>query len=424
MIILKQSTASQVVWLGPFVDTAGAAVTGLSIANTDIKIRKRGSTAAVSKNSGGGTHDANGRYYCTFDATDTDTLGSGRVDVTMAGALAVWHHFTVVPAEVYDSLVSGSGNGLRADVRALLGTAWLTPGTAGTPDVNAKQIGGTSQTGRDIGASVLLSSGTGTGQLSFTSGILKVDVDTIKTQAVTCSAGVTVSPFVGSTGAAINGTNANTLSSHDPGATIGTSTLTQTQVSGGAYALNSSSFAFNAALDFTTAQKAATLARVTLVDTLTTYTGNTVQTGDSFARIGATGSGLTSLASAANLATVITHLTDIKGATWSSSTDTLEAIRDRGDAAWITATGFSTLTAADVNAEVVDALATDTYGEPTGAPGATVSLAEKIGRGYQALRNKITVTATSKSFYSDAGALLWSKALSDDGTTYEEAEGA
>jgi hypothetical protein len=41
---------------------------------------------------------------------------------------------------------------------------------------------------------------------------------------------------------------------------------------------------------------------VTLVDTITTYTGNTVQTGDSFARIGLTGSGLTSLATAAQVA--------------------------------------------------------------------------------------------------------------------------
>lgn len=40
---------------------------------------------------------------------------------------------------------------------------------------------------------------------------------------------------------------------------------------------------------------------VVLVDTLTTYTGNTVQTGDSFARIGATGSGLTSLATQASV---------------------------------------------------------------------------------------------------------------------------
>lgn len=43
---------------------------------------------------------------------------------------------------------------------------------------------------------------------------------------------------------------------------------------------------------------------VVLVDTLTTYTGNTVQTGDSFARIGATGSGLTSLASQASVTTI------------------------------------------------------------------------------------------------------------------------
>lgn len=42
------------------------------------------------------------------------------------------------------------------------------------------------------------------------------------------------------------------------------------------------------------------------------------------------------------------HLTDIKGGTFSGATDSLEAIRDRGDAAWITATGFSTHSAADV----------------------------------------------------------------------------
>lgn len=41
------------------------------------------------------------------------------------------------------------------------------------------------------------------------------------------------------------------------------------------------------------------VSEVALVDMLTTYTGNTPQTGDSYARIGATGSGLTSLAPAA-----------------------------------------------------------------------------------------------------------------------------
>ena len=55
---------------------------------------------------------------------------------------------------------TGSGTGqldftsgvVKANVTQLLGTAWLTPGTAGTPDVNAKLIGGTSQTGADVGA--------------------------------------------------------------------------------------------------------------------------------------------------------------------------------------------------------------------------------------------------------------------------------
>ena len=81
-------------------------------------------------------------------------------------------------------LSSGTGTGqldftsgvVKANAVQLLGTAWLTPGTAGTPDVNAKLIGGTAQTGRDIGASVLLSSGTGTGQLDFTSGVVKANV--------------------------------------------------------------------------------------------------------------------------------------------------------------------------------------------------------------------------------------------------------
>lgn len=45
---------------------------------------------------------------------------------------------------------------------------------------------------------------------------------------------------------------------------------------------------------------------------------------------------------------IVTHLTEIKGATWNAATDSLEAIRDRGDSAWITATGFSTHSAGDV----------------------------------------------------------------------------
>lgn len=105
---------------------------------------------------------------------------------------------------------------------------------------------------------------------------------------------------------------------------------------------------------------------VVLVDTTTTNTDmrgtdNALlanSDGSGLTEAGGTGDHLTALATAANLATVagyidteigtiITHLTDIKGATW-ATTDSLEAIRDRGDSAWITATGFSTHSAADV----------------------------------------------------------------------------
>ena len=220
-------------------------------------------------------------------------------------------------------------------------------------------------------------------------GNIKADVRDYNGTAGTFASG---RPEVNTThiaGTAWASTTLFTLASHDPGATIGTSTLTQTQVTGGAYALNSASFAFNSGLDFTTTQKAATLARVTLTDTVTTYTGNTPQTGDAYARLGApagasvsadiaavktdTGnlvtritstlfSGITSLAQWLGImagkqtgnSTARTELraTGAGSGTFDETTDSLEAVRDRGDSAWTTATGFSTLDAAGVRSAV------------------------------------------------------------------------
>lgn len=58
-------------------------------------------------------------------------------------------------------------------------------------DVNASQLGGTSQTGRDIGASVLLSSGTGTGQISLSSGTVTAGSVSDKTGYSLSAGGVT-----------------------------------------------------------------------------------------------------------------------------------------------------------------------------------------------------------------------------------------
>lgn len=69
-------------------------------------------------------------------------------------------------------------------------------------------------------------------------------------------------------------------------------------------------------------------------------------------------------------------------------------------------------------------LDTDTYVEPSVAPPATTTLAKKIGYLYQMLRNKVIATATLKRVYKDDGTALWSKVISDDGTTYTEEEGS
>lgn len=114
---LRQSSASQEIPLGPFVSSTdgSTAQTGLTIANTDIKLFKSGATSEANKNSGGATHIASGRYYAVLDATDTDTVGPMRVSVHVAGALPVWLDCQVLTANQFDSLVSGSDT-LQVDV--------------------------------------------------------------------------------------------------------------------------------------------------------------------------------------------------------------------------------------------------------------------------------------------------------------------
>lgn len=104
------------------------------------------------------------------------------------------------------------------------------------------------------------------------------------------------------------------------------------------------------------------------------------------------------------------------GTTGKALTDILE---DTGTTLPTQITNLNDLSAADVNAEVVDVIRTDALGEPTqGNPGATISLADKVNYLYKAWRNKSTTTATQYSLYNDAGSTIDHKAtLSDDGTT-------
>src|SRR3990167_3601735 len=81
---------------------------------------------------------------------------------------------------------------------------------------------------------------------------------------------------------------------------------------------------------------------------------------------------------------------------------------------------LTTAAALAVNAEVVDALATDSTGAPAGAPAAAASLETKVGFLYGALRHGLRVGSSGKTFLDASSAVQWVKGLVDDGSTYAE----
>lgn len=152
---------------------------------------------------------------------------------------------------------------------------------------------------------------------------------------------------------------------------------------------------------------------VVLVDTMTTYTGNTPQTGDVFP-----------LAS--------TEIADIKAktdlipaapaSTTNITAGTMTTVTNLTNAP--TAGDLTATMKASVNAEIVDALNVDTYAEPgQEAPSATQTIQKMLGYLYKFLRNKKTQTATLLSIFADDGTTVDQKAtISDDATTYTHGE--
>jgi len=108
---LRYSTDNQEIPLGYFLDKSDgdSEETGLSIANTNIKIWKWGATTLANKNAGGGTHISNGIYYAVFDSTDTNTLGPAKIFVHMAGAVALEVEIAVVSQQYWDAKYGSSG---------------------------------------------------------------------------------------------------------------------------------------------------------------------------------------------------------------------------------------------------------------------------------------------------------------------------
>lgn len=110
-LILRQST-SKAVSFGPFLDkTDGVTlevglVTAIDHATTGIFLSKNGGALAIrSQAVTASTYDAYGNYIVTLSTTDTNTIGTLRMQFSEAATcLPVWQDFVVVDELVYDAL--------------------------------------------------------------------------------------------------------------------------------------------------------------------------------------------------------------------------------------------------------------------------------------------------------------------------------
>ena len=400
---LKQSTAFTF-RIGPFVDSTDGvtAETALTIGQADIQISKAGGAFAQTSASPTTTHDADGWYQCPLTTTDTGTLGTLTVQVVMAGALPVWKDFMVLPANVYDSLIAGS-DVLNADVTYWNGSV-LTGKTGAFPEFGiidsgtAQSATGTTLVLRSaaafadselIGATVLIVSATaGAGQRRLiTANVGATDTVTVDTWTTTPS-----------------GTIVYLLFASPPASATLLPAVNMTQINGDAQSATDLKDFADAGYDPATNK----VQGVVLTDTVTTYTGNTPQTGDAFARLGAPA-----------------------GASIAADIAVIEAQTDDIGVAGAGLTALATQASVDAIDNFLDteiaailALLDDPRTEPgQGAPPVNPDLATKIDYLYKAWRNRSTQTATTYSLYADDGTTVDQKAtLSDDATTFVKGE--
>lgn len=89
----------------------------------------------------------------------------------------------------------------------------------------------------------------------------------------------------------------------------------------------------------------------------------------------------------------------------------------------ITAATSPLATPAQVNAQVLDVLSVDTFGELSSPPAATSSLKDKLGWLFMWARNRSTQSATQRKLYADdATTIVSTETVGDDGATFTKGE--
>lgn len=370
--VLKAGATSQGLIIRAIDATTGVPVTTLvfNSAGMDLQYRREGAAAvAITEatlaalttawSSGGFLHIGAGYYR--LDIPDA-ALATGVTGVlvfgTVTGAVIIGAYVQLVAYDPFDTVRLGLTALPNAAAEAAgglytrgSGAGQINQPANGRVDVNTVAQAGTTLTARDIGASVLLSSGTGTGQLDFTSGVVKASLAQILGTAITGTAAQLAAAFT------------KFFDKASPTGTINSLPDAVAGAAGGVFIAGT-----NAATTITTGLT-------------TTFTGNVT---------GSVGS--------------------VSGNVSGNVTGSVGSLAAQAKT--------------DVNAEVVDALATDTYTEPgQAAPGVNVSLKDKIGYLYKFMRNKVTQTSTTLSVYADDTTTVDQKAtVSDDGTTYTRGE--
>ena len=110
-MFLKQSTA-YTFRMGPFLDETDGktAETGLTISQADVRLSKGGGNFAQKNESTSASHDEIGYYIVILNTTDTATVGELLVAVHESGALPVFKTFQVVEEAIYDAIYGGSAD--------------------------------------------------------------------------------------------------------------------------------------------------------------------------------------------------------------------------------------------------------------------------------------------------------------------------
>lgn len=198
MLWAKQSTAATLI-IGPILDSSGVEYTGAVIG--DISLSKNGGTLTALAAAATLTHIANGQYTLVLTTGNTDTLGRAQFTCNKSTYQMPPLELMVIPATVFDALVTNATNttgGLPAATGAISALAGAISTYAGGA-VASVTAGVTVTTNNDkTGYSLSQAFPSNFASLAITAGgIVSADVQTIKTQTVTCTASVTVLASVG-----------------------------------------------------------------------------------------------------------------------------------------------------------------------------------------------------------------------------------